>query len=67
MNTSKIDLARATASDVLTQWTGVDIDWSNVPAELDAHWADATEEPFTDAEFRGLVAREIERSHARKA
>ena len=58
--TSKIDLARETASDVLTQWTGVDIDWRDVESELAAHWADATEEPFTDSEFRSMVAREIQ-------
>lgn len=61
MSTQKIDRARETASDVLVQWDGVDIDWSNLAAELAAHWADATEEPYTDPEFRALVVAEIER------
>mgnify|MGYP001810209065 CR=1 FL=1 len=61
MSTQKIDRARETASDVLVQWDGVDIDWSNLAGELAAHWADATEEPYTDPEFRALVVAEIER------
>lgn len=61
---NQIDIARRTASDVIVQWTGVDIDWSNVRSELDAHWAEATEEPYTNAEFRDAVAKEIDRMHA---
>lgn len=43
-------------------WDGVDIDWSNLAGELEAHWADATEEPYIDPEFRALVVAEIERA-----
>jgi len=68
-----IDLARATATDVRVQWTGVDINWSDVRAELDAHWANeilSRDDEWTahdENEFRNLVARELERSHLAKS
>lgn len=60
-----LDLARDDAADVISQWEDVDIDWSDVRAELDAHWDGMPPPEFSrlslDPEYRDLVAREIGR------
>lgn len=65
-----VGAARNAAGDVMAQWTGVDIDWTDVRAELDRHWGDEQanlDDSWTGSDennYRNLVAREIERFHA---
>jgi hypothetical protein len=72
-HTTMISHAQTAASDVLSQWTGVDINWSDVRAELDSHWGAEQanlEEAWTGSDehnYRNLVAREIERRHAKRS
>lgn len=69
-----VDNARQLASSVLVQWSGVEIDWGNVRAELDGH-LDAEPSDGIDPElhlgdedaFRALVVRELERAHIASA
>ena len=63
-----LDDARASAGNVLAQWDGVEINWADVRAELDAHWREESPANLTEDwtgndenEYRNLVAREIER------
>lgn len=66
-----VSAADAAGADVHTQWTCVDINWSEVRAELDRHWTG--EEPANlsddwtgsdENQYRNLVARALERLHA---
>lgn len=59
-----VDAARQDAADVLTQWDGVDIDWSATGRELRAHWTYGGPAAASD-DYLDLVAREIDRLHAR--